>query len=73
MEQSLPLKERRDKMLWNFKSRRLAATLDPALDLAQISGNSRDLLLYTFGFYLFFVRSSPLYTADAELTLLLCW
>lgn len=55
------------------KQERLAATLNPALDPAQISGNSGDLLLCTFGFYLFFVRSFPLHTADAELTSLLCW
>lgn len=32
------------------KQERLAAALDPALDLAQVSGNSAELLLYSWGF-----------------------
>lgn len=51
----------------------LAAAFDPVLGLAQISGNSRHLLLHTFVFHLFLVRASPLHTPDVELTLLLCW
>lgn len=55
------------------KAGKLAVALDPGLDLAQISGNSRDLLLRTFVFHLFLVRASPLHTPDVELTILLCW
>lgn len=55
------------------KQERLAAAFDPALDLAQISGNSTDLLLYTFVFHVFLFRAFPLHTPDVELTLLLCW
>lgn len=74
MEQNLQPEERRDKVLWNFKKQEsLAAALDPALDLAKILGNSRDLLLYTFVFHSFLFRAFPLHTPDVELTLVLCW
>lgn len=55
------------------KTGKLAAALDPVLDLAQIPGNSRDLLLRTFVFHVFLVRASPLHTPDVELTLLSRW
>lgn len=64
--------ERRDTMLWNFKGRFVAA-LDLALDLAQISGNGRDISIYTLGFHLFFCRFFPHHTPDVELILLLYW
>lgn len=55
------------------KQERLAAAFDPMLDLAQISGNSHDVWLYTFVFQVFLFRAFPLHTPDVALTLLLCW
>lgn len=66
-------KREETKCCGTSKAGKLAAALDPLLDLAQISGNSRDRLLRTFVFHLFLVRASPLHTPDVELTLLLCW
>lgn len=55
------------------KHEQLAAAFDPALELADTSGNSSCLLLYTVDSHLLFDRVFQLHTPDVGLLLSLCW
>jgi hypothetical protein len=66
-------REKRQNAMELQKHEQLAAVFDPALELAEISGSSSCLLLYTVGFYLLFDRIFQLCTLDVGLILLLFW